>query len=56
MAVILLDCNRQPFRDPNHIVVMPNVITSPGYRIILEEMKKQKKDRETRSCDHKIKI
>lgn len=49
MAVILLDCNRQPFRDPDHIVVMPNVITSPGYRIILEEMEKRKKEQEAAS-------
>lgn len=49
MAVYLLDCNRQPFKDPEHILVIPNVLTSPGYRIIQEVMEKRKKEQETAS-------
>ena len=49
MAVYLQDCNRNPIKDPNYILVTPNVITSQAYRIILEEMEKRKKEQEAPS-------
>ena len=49
MAVYLQDCNRNPIKDPNYILVTPNVMTSQAYRIILEEMEKRKKEQEAAS-------
>lgn len=49
MAVYLQDCNRNPIKDPNYILVTPNVMTSQAYRIILAEMEKRKKEQEAAS-------